>query len=147
MKFSSVVTAALAGGVVAVPFESRATFESDALAKQGAANLAAYVKKNGYPNAKCTLENVAVRKEWYVFLLRLFHRICSDTPTRSTLSTPEKTNYIKAVNCLAKKAPKTPAGIAAGAKNRYDDFVVTHINQTLSIHGTVRCTPHESFII
>lgn len=30
----------------------------------------------------------------------------------------------------------TPAGLAAGAKNRYDDFVATHINQTLSIHGT-----------
>jgi tyrosinase len=40
------------------------------------------------------------------------------------------------VNCLAKKPAKTPAGIAAGAKNRYDDFVATHINQTLFIHGT-----------
>jgi tyrosinase len=40
------------------------------------------------------------------------------------------------VQCLAKKPAKTPAGIAAGAKSRYDDLVATHINQTLSIHGT-----------
>jgi hypothetical protein len=50
----------------------------------------------------------------------------------------EKTDYINAVKCLAKKPAKTPAGLAAGAKNRYDDFVATHINQTLAIHGTVR---------
>lgn len=24
-----------------------------------------------------------------------------------------------------------------GAKNRYDDFVVIHMNQTMTIHGTV----------
>jgi hypothetical protein len=38
---------------------------------------------------------------------------------------------------LSKKPGKTPAALAAGVKNRYDDFVATHINQTLSIHGTV----------
>jgi tyrosinase len=31
----------------------------------------------------------------------------------------------------------SPAGFAAGAKSRYDDFVALHMNQTLSIHGTV----------
>jgi hypothetical protein len=65
MKFSSIVAAALLGGVSAVPLDSRAAYQSDALMVQGAANLAAYVKKNGYPNPKCTLQTGAVRKEWY----------------------------------------------------------------------------------
>jgi tyrosinase len=30
-----------------------------------------------------------------------------------------------------------------GALNRYDDFVVVHMNQTLSIHGTVRKKPED----
>ncbi|KAL6704696.1 hypothetical protein ACN47E_007978 [Coniothyrium glycines] len=119
MKFSSVVASALLGSVGAAPLESRTFLESDALAAQGLVKLGLYTAKNGFPNAqKCNLGNVAVRREW------------------SALSAGEKTNYINAVNCLAKKPAKTPAGIAAGAKNRYDDFVATHINQTLSIHGT-----------
>ena len=56
--------------------------------------------------------------------------------SRSTLRKTEKLDYIKAVKCLAKKPAKTPAAIAAGAKSRYDDFVVTHIIPTMSIHGT-----------
>ena len=36
------------------------------------------------------------------------------------------------------KAPsKLSASSFPGAKNRYDDFVVVHMQQTLSIHGTV----------
>jgi tyrosinase len=48
----------------------------------------------------------------------------------------EKLNYIDALKCLASKPAKTPSAIAAGAKSRYDDFVVTHIQQTMTIHGT-----------
>ena len=36
------------------------------------------------------------------------------------------------------KPAKTPAAIASGARSRFDDFIVTHILQTMSIHGTVR---------
>jgi hypothetical protein len=54
------------------------------------------------------------------------------------LSKSEKLNYIAAVQCLGKKPARTPAAIAAGAKSRYDDFVVTHIQQTMTIHFTVR---------
>lgn len=61
---------------------------------------------------------------------------CSDL-ARSTFSTQEKKDYISAVQCLYNKPSKTPSSLAPGAKNRYDDFVATHINQTLSIHGTV----------
>jgi hypothetical protein len=45
--------------------------------------------------------------------------------------------YIAAVQCLGKKPARTPAAIAAGAKSRYDDFVVTHVQQTMTIHFTV----------
>lgn len=56
---------------------------------------------------------------------------------RGTLSTSEKLDYIKAVKCLQSKPPRTPASEAPGAKTRFDDFVATHINQTLTIHYTV----------
>lgn len=35
---------------------------------------------------------------------------------------------------------KSDPEFAPGARNRYDDFVAVHINQTTSIHGTVRKT-------
>lgn len=40
------------------------------------------------------------------------------------------------MKCLANTPARTPAAIAAGAKSRYDDFVVTHIIQSLTNHGT-----------
>lgn len=40
------------------------------------------------------------------------------------------------MKCLQSKPAKTPASVAPGAKTRYDDFVATHINQTLTIHYT-----------
>jgi tyrosinase len=55
---------------------------------------------------------------------------------RASLSRPERLDYIKAVQCLSKLPARTPAAIAAGAKSRYDDFVVTHIQQALNIHLT-----------
>ncbi|KAF2440193.1 Di-copper centre-containing protein [Karstenula rhodostoma CBS 690.94] len=77
-----------------------------------------YLRANGDANATCTMHNIAVRREW------------------STFSTKEKKNYIAAVQCLASKPAKAPSFVAPGAKTRYDDFVATHTNQTLSTHGT-----------
>jgi hypothetical protein len=57
---------------------------------------------------------------------------------RSTLSKSEKLNYIDAVKCIHTKPALTDAGISAGAKSRFDDFVVTHVIQTYWVHGTVR---------
>lgn len=34
------------------------------------------------------------------------------------------------------KPARTPSTAASGAKNRFDDFIGTHINQTLTIHYT-----------
>jgi tyrosinase len=31
-----------------------------------------------------------------------------------------------------------------GAKSRFEDFVVVHMNQTMNIHGTVRCPVFRS---
>ena len=38
--------------------------------------------------------------------------------------------------CLWNKPSKLDSKQFPGAKSRYDDFVVVHMNQTLSIHGT-----------
>lgn len=59
---------------------------------------------------------------------------------RGALSARERKDYINAVKCLASKPNKTPASQFPGARNRYDDFVATHMNQTLSIHSTVSRT-------
>ncbi|KAF2130893.1 Di-copper centre-containing protein [Dothidotthia symphoricarpi CBS 119687] len=115
MKFSGVIAAVatLVGSIDAT------LLESDLLSAQAVLNLGVHVAQNGYPNPqKCTLRNVAIRREW------------------STLSKSEKLNYIDAVKCLAKKPARTPAAIASGARNRYDDFVVTHLQQTPYIHVT-----------
>lgn len=51
------------------------------------------------------------------------------------MAASEKKAYISAVQCLMTK-PSISGSLAPGAKTRYDDFVATHINQTLTIHGT-----------
>lgn len=52
---------------------------------------------------------------------------------RATFSASEKANYISAVQCIAKLPGKTPKSECPGCKNRYDDFVATHIKQTFSV--------------
>lgn len=44
--------------------------------------------------------------------------------------------YNTAVLCLLKLPSKLSPTLFPGAHSRYDDFVVVHMNQTLSIHGT-----------
>lgn len=56
---------------------------------------------------------------------------------RGTLSKVEKLDYINAVKCLQSRPARTPASKSSGARTRFDDFVATHINQTLTIHYTV----------
>jgi tyrosinase len=50
------------------------------------------------------------------------------------LSQKERLAYVNAVKCLQGLPARTPASVAPGAKSRFDDFVVTHIKQTLTIH-------------
>ncbi|KAK4125815.1 tyrosinase-like protein [Parathielavia appendiculata] len=65
---------------------------------------------------RCTVKNLVFRREY------------------GSLSKSERLAYVNAVKCLQSKPPRTPASVAPGAKSRFDDFVVTHIQQTLSIH-------------
>ncbi|KAK1729306.1 hypothetical protein CaCOL14_002587 [Colletotrichum acutatum] len=69
-------------------------------------------------SSACSWHNVRVRKEW------------------GTLSRVEKLDYINAVKCLQSRPARTPASESSGARTRFDDFVATHINQTLTIHYT-----------
>jgi hypothetical protein len=58
---------------------------------------------------------------------------------RLALTTKEKHDYIRAVDCMFTSPAQTDPGLA-GTKVRFDDFAAQHINQTLSIHVTV-CWP------
>ncbi|CAG8972084.1 hypothetical protein HYALB_00004950 [Hymenoscyphus albidus] len=66
----------------------------------------------------CTAANLQVRKEW------------------GDVSVADRKAYIKAVLCLINAPSKLPVGKFPGAQTRYEDFVVTHMQQTPNIHGT-----------
>ncbi|KAG7141896.1 Tyrosinase-like protein orsC like [Verticillium longisporum] len=81
----------------------------DRLQDSGMKKLKAYIAANP-PESGCTIEKAIKRKEWRL--------------------------YIKAVKCLHSRPSKYPRSEAPGARSRFDDFVVTHVQQTISIHGT-----------
>jgi hypothetical protein len=54
------------------------------------------------------------------------------------MSQSERLDYIQAVHCLLKAPSKLSSSQYPGAKTRYDDFVVVHMNMTPSVHMTVR---------
>lgn len=97
------------------------TFEASTASLDEFAAHALEVAKARIANSTgtCTPENVRVRK--------LFENLTGE----------ERIAYTSALNCLMQLPAKTPSALAEGAKTRYDDFVVAHINQTLTIHGTV----------
>ncbi|CAI4215531.1 unnamed protein product [Parascedosporium putredinis] len=66
----------------------------------------------------CSKDKLKVRREW------------------GDISTTERKAYLDGVLCLLNTPSKLDPARYPGAKNRYDDFVVVHMNQTLSIHGT-----------
>ncbi|KAK4187244.1 hypothetical protein QBC35DRAFT_410854 [Podospora australis] len=66
----------------------------------------------------CTKANLKVRREW------------------GDISAAEKKAYISAMLCLMEKPSKLDRAKFPGAKTRYEDFVVVHMNQTMSIHNT-----------
>ncbi|KAA8625557.1 tyrosinase central domain protein [Pyrenophora tritici-repentis] len=123
MRLGNITAAILVTGVYSVT-------EHDKLAAIGLENLKIDVTKNGHPSSShCTLENVAVRREW------------------SFLSKYEKRNYIEAIQCLHSKPALTPAAVASGAKSRFDDFVVTHIVQTYQVHATANFLSRHRYYI
>lgn len=112
------VYAAVTSLATVAAFIPASTHGTDALAWKGLQNLARYEESYPLPTP-CNASSRYVRREW------------------STLKGHEKRNYIQAVQCLMHAPPKTPRSVAPGVRSRYDDFVATHINQTLTIHGTV----------
>ena len=65
------------------------------------------------------------------------HQSCRQPVVRKewgSLCRQERLDYISAVLCLQNKPSHLPDGLVPGARNRYDDFVATHINQTSHIH-------------
>ena len=132
MRLFEIAVVAFASGVSAVK-----QTEHDKLAARGLEKLRADIARNGYPNPeKCTMENVAVRKEWCVSEF-VFEMPDLTNLSRSQLSKPDRRNFIDAMKCLHSKPTLTPASVAPGARSRFDDFIVTHILQPYSIHATV----------
>ena len=84
----------------------------------------------------CTKDKLSVRREWYGPSIAPWGFL-TDGP-RGDLSKPDRKAYLDAVVCLFNKPSKLDSKQFPGAKSRYDDFVVVHMNQTLTIHGTVR---------
>ncbi|TDZ32018.1 Tyrosinase-like protein orsC [Colletotrichum spinosum] len=70
--------------------------------------------------ASCTSKNVAFRREY------------------GSLSEADRLAYVNAVKCLQ---------VSSGARSRFDDFVVIHIQKTLEIHYTGNFMPwHRWFV-
>ncbi|TVY65645.1 Tyrosinase-like protein orsC [Lachnellula suecica] len=69
-------------------------------------------------STNCTKAKLVIRKEW------------------GDVSADDRRAYIKAVKCLIAAPSKLPKGKFPGAVTRYEDFVVTHMQQTPNIHGT-----------
>ncbi|KAK1978453.1 hypothetical protein LZ30DRAFT_213111 [Colletotrichum cereale] len=91
----------------------------DALRESGAGNK----------RSSCNIFNARYRRDWGSF------------------SSTERKGYINAVQCMLTSPSKTDPAFAPGARNRYDDFVAVHINQTLQIHGTGNfLTWHRYFV-
>ncbi|KAK4039370.1 hypothetical protein C8A01DRAFT_47161 [Parachaetomium inaequale] len=105
-------------GLLAVPWLLLAGLVSgDAvldLQTKGRPSIDAQIAKS----TTCTKANLKVRREW------------------GDISAAEKKAYIAAMLCIMQKPSKLDSTKFPGAKSRYDDFVVVHMNQTLSIHGT-----------
>lgn len=124
-------------GLLAVPWLLLAGLASgDAvtdLQNKGRPSIDAQLAKS----TTCTKDKLKVRREWCVLNppVAVSHEL---TSPRTDISTAEKKEYIAAMLCIMQKPSKLDPTKFPGAKSRYDDFVVVHMNQTLNIHGTVR---------
>ncbi|KAK1969298.1 Di-copper centre-containing protein [Colletotrichum sublineola] len=79
--------------------------------------------------SSCNIFNARYRRDWASF------------------SSTERKDYINAVQCMLTSPSKSDPAFAPGARNRYDDFVAVHINQTVQIHGTGNfLTWHRYFV-
>ncbi|TPX07819.1 uncharacterized protein E0L32_010506 [Thyridium curvatum] len=133
------VAAVMASGAVADRVLSSALFEAQKQAEALVTEIKSAfadelrertieLRKRGQEPA-CTPDKLVTRREY------------------GTLSRQEKLDYINAVKCLQSLPARTPANVSSGAKSRFDDFVVTHIQQTMTIHYTGNFMPwHRWFV-
>jgi hypothetical protein len=118
MHFTNAIAATSLLAASACAWTPSSTNGTDRLAAKGLANLKRHHASFNYTSS-CDISKAPVRKEWL------------------SLSDEEKIAYTNAVKCLMDK-PSISGAAIPGAKSRFDDFVGVHINQTLSIHATVR---------
>ncbi|CZT41031.1 related to tyrosinase [Rhynchosporium secalis] len=105
-------------GLILLPFLTHISADSVGdLQSKGRTQINAQLAKS------TTCHSPTIRKEW------------------GDISVPERKAYIKAVLCLMERPSKLPAGEFPGATNRYEDFVVFHMQQTLKIHRTGKFLP------
>ncbi|KZL77858.1 FAD binding domain-containing protein [Colletotrichum tofieldiae] len=128
MHPNTIVTAAvglLSATVIASPVETR-----DVLAELQDRAMSAITESGaGNKRSSCNIFNARYRRDWESF------------------SSEEKKDYIGAVQCMLTSPSKSDPEFAPGARNRYDDFVAVHINQTTKIHGTGNfLTWHRYFV-
>ena len=141
MLFSSVSRWASTVAVLvstATAYTPASTAQTDQLAAQGLVNLYNWETQHYSRGQSCQISSGYVRQEWYDPRPKEPSTGClTNSGNRTNLTSTQKTAFTNAVLCLMEKPSISPPSEVPGARSRYDDFVATHINQTLTIHGTV----------
>ncbi|KAF2999498.1 hypothetical protein E8E13_008840 [Curvularia kusanoi] len=112
----SAAVAALAALSEAAALQPRDLLQD--LQNQALDNLKEAESNGTLTKRSCSVFNAGVRRDW------------------NWMSSKERKAYIEAVKCMFDSPSKSDPAKIPGAKNRYDDFVAQHINQTTTIHGT-----------
>ncbi|KAF5618744.1 tyrosinase central domain protein [Fusarium sp. NRRL 52700] len=133
MKISSILSVALLTPLAltspATKCEAESRAEVQKITEQIRKRVVHTLKNNCGTKARCTADKLVYRKEY------------------GSLSKKERLDYVNAVKCLQRLPGRTPKSVAPGARSRFDDFVVTHIQQTLTIHYTGNFQPwHRWFL-
>ncbi|KAK8062563.1 hypothetical protein PG997_014660 [Apiospora hydei] len=125
MKLSQVVGVAALASLATGAAVLQSRDDDLSTAEQEVKQLVAAIERKAFAELEsrdksfeCTTENIVYRQEY------------------GDLSKDQRLDYVKAVQCLMNLPANTPSDYAPGAKSRYDDFVVTHINHTLDAHYT-----------
>ncbi|KAF4589741.1 putative domain, di-copper centre [Ophiocordyceps camponoti-floridani] len=79
------------------------------------------------PGTSCRREDIVIRREW------------------DSLSPEERIDYTRAVKCLQAKPSRR--GNATLARSRYEDFLLTHIDKTFTIHFSGLLLPWHRYYL